>query len=167
MYGGYDEAGSFIFLVLVIVVNIRILIQSNVIDKFIILLQVICFVMYLATALVVSYTFYFDDQYKSYGHMFTFPAMYFSLILFTIVFAMSDKMFTFVRNKRKEATFIQLERADQKEKERLKQDPNQVRELLQTEYKHTGYAFSQEAGQNLLVTRAVIERSKTVVMRRL
>ncbi len=97
MYGGYDEAGSFIFLTLVIMVNIRVLIAANSVDVFMVIIQFICLAMYVIVALGVNYTFYFDDQYMSYSHIFSFPAMYFSLFLFTIVFTGLDRFITFMR----------------------------------------------------------------------
>ncbi len=76
--------------------------------------------MYVVTALVISFTFYFDDQYMSYGNMFTFPTMYFSLILFTLVFTATEKVFKSMRSQRKVARLNALEQADAKEKERLR-----------------------------------------------
>ncbi len=132
MFGGYDEAGSFIFLTLVIMVNIRVLIAANSVDAYMIIIQFICFAMYVIVALGVNYTFYFDDQYMSYSHIFMFPSMYFSLFLFTIVFTGLDRFITFMRRYNKAQKLVAMENKENQEKEHLKQDPNQVRELLQT-----------------------------------
>ena len=105
MFAGYDEAGSFIFLTLVIVVNIRVLISAYAIDMYMILIQILCFVMYVIVALGVNWVFYFDDQYMSYEHMFKFPAMYLSLAWFTAVFTGIDRLITFLRRKRKTKRF--------------------------------------------------------------
>ena len=91
MFAGYTEAGDFIFLCLVVVCNTRVLVSSHEFNWGAIGNYLISFVIYLATAVVVAEIFWFDDQYHTFYHIFYFPNAYMALLLFTCVFAATDK----------------------------------------------------------------------------
>mgnify|MGYP000998507389 CR=1 FL=1 len=111
-FGGYTEVGDFIFLTLVIVVNLRVLVTSNEFGWGMVVVQLISFLSYVVVAVGVSLIFYFDDQYHSYQHIFSFPSMYFALILFTVIFAATDRLTAFLRRHRKLRKLEQIERAE-------------------------------------------------------
>jgi len=107
-YGGYTEAGDFIFICLVILVNTRVLVSSHTIDWGLIAVEVVSFLVYLLFAIVISWFFYFDDQYHSYQHIFQFPMTYFALFIFITVFSAIDRLITVIRRFRKRIALDRL-----------------------------------------------------------
>ena len=100
-FAGYSESGDFIFLCLVIIANSRVLAQANEIAWGLIILYVGSILFYFLSAVVVAEIFTYDDQYKSYYHIWYFPSMYFAFILFMFVFSSTDKVILTLRRHRK------------------------------------------------------------------
>jgi len=98
---GYAEAGDFIFLCLVIIANSRVLVTANEYGGGLVVLFIFSICFYILTACLVTEIFTYDDQYKTYYHIWSFPSMYFAVILFTFVFAATDKVILTLRRYRK------------------------------------------------------------------
>ena len=76
------------------------------------------FLIYVLVAIAVAEIFYFDDQYKTYYHIFYFPSMYFALVLFTFVFAAVDRIILALRRQRKNIKNQKLDNAERARQEK-------------------------------------------------
>jgi len=112
-----------------------------------------------AYALISKY-FIMDPQFGSIGNLTTFPAVYFALALFITMFGLIDVGIEHVRRFIKVA---RMQKAWAAEQARIKLE-RELAEMSQgltisrrlTPYHHTGFAFSQEAGHDLLVTEIIM-----------
>ena len=89
---------------------------------------------YVVAQLIVSSQFIYDDQFGSMGHLADFPCTYFALLLFVVVFTMTDLLVAFLRRFFKAR---RLEAAEKRERERMLEDasdPKAIRDKL-AEYK--------------------------------
>lgn len=53
--------------------------------------------MYIAAYATISYTFIYEDQFGSMGHLATFPSVYFAFVLFITMFGLIDTGIDYLR----------------------------------------------------------------------
>ena len=101
---------------------------------------------YMIAQLIVSSQFIYDDQFGSMGHLADFPCTYFALLLFVVVFSMTDLSVAFLRRFFKAR---RLEAAEARERARMLEDasdPKAIKEKI-ADYKRKYTPLSQSYGQ--------------------
>lgn len=89
-YGGLWVDGGFIFTVLVIVANVKILISSYLITFWALLWVVASVAFYFVCFVMTSTIFPESNDYAAFQNMLTFPETYFSFLFFCSAFVLID-----------------------------------------------------------------------------
>ena len=163
-YASMVDAGDFVMACAVLVANVKILVAAYQISLGITITVLLSVTGYIIATVIVSETGMFKDTefYLNMSKLATFPSCYFALFFFLTSFALIDRA---LENLRKIGTIRLSTKIDKKEQlayQMQSKRPDLIKEK-QTDYEHTGYAFSQDKGQSKLVTQNLLSEANTSV----
>ena len=163
-YASMVDAGDFVMACAVLVANVKILVAAFQVSLGMVLTIFLSVAGYVVSEAIVSETGMFKDTefYLNMRKLATFPSCYFALFLFLTSFALIDRA---LENLRKVGTVRKSIKIDKQERLAFLMEsrrPDLIKEK-QTDYEHTGYAFSQDKGQSKLVTQNLLNVANSSV----
>ena len=127
MFGGLFVDGGFIFTVLVIVANVKVLISSYLITFWLIFLVIGSVAFYFLSFWIVSIIWVTENDYYAFQNMATFPETYFSFFFFCAAYVLVDSGLHYLGIEINAWYSRRLALEELQEKIRAKQDTTTIR----------------------------------------